>query len=119
MQLKFSDYFRPVFRVAGEEWQRLEQAIVFVYPILRLKTKEDDTELHFDFSFQKVTPVYFAYSFPFSYEECEKMLKATAKEVKLLKNIYYKDEIIIKSPEGRSVHLLTVTSVDDKLDWRE
>lgn len=29
-QLKFSDYFRPVYRIGGEEWQRIEQAIVFV-----------------------------------------------------------------------------------------
>ena len=30
IQLKFSDYFRPVYRVADGEWERVEQAIVFV-----------------------------------------------------------------------------------------
>lgn len=36
-----------------------------------------------------------------------------------MKNVYYKDEVIIKSNEGRSVHLLTVSSNDDKLDGKE
>lgn len=47
------------------------------------------------------------------------MLRNTQKESKLLKNIYYKDEIMIRSPEGRSVHLLTVSSNDHKLDYKE
>ena len=90
-QLKFADYFRPVFRVNNEEWQRIESAIVFVPFILRWQTKEDDTELHFDFHFPKASEVFFAYSYPFSYEDNEKMLRNVQKEVKSLKNIYYKD----------------------------
>ena len=30
IKLKFSDYFRPVYRVIDSEWERVEQAIVFV-----------------------------------------------------------------------------------------
>jgi len=40
------------------------------------------------------------------------MLKNIGKEVKNNKNVYYKDEVIIKSCEGRPVHLLTVSSHD-------
>lgn len=39
------------------------------------------------------------------------MLKNIQKEVKGNKNIYYKDEIMVKTTEGRAVHLLTVTSI--------
>ena len=42
------------------------------------------------------------------------MLRNAQKEAKLIKSIYYKDEIMIKTTEGRSVHLLTVTSNDDR-----
>jgi hypothetical protein len=30
IQLKFSDYFRPVYRVIESDWERVDQAIVFV-----------------------------------------------------------------------------------------
>ena len=40
-----------------------------------MQTKEDDTELHFEYVFTSAATVYFAYSFPFSYQECENMLK--------------------------------------------
>ena len=86
---------------------------------LRGETKEDDTELHFEFVFPKHNQVFFAYSYPFSYEDSEKMLRILLKEAKSLKNIYYKDEILIKSYEGRSVHLLTLSSNGDKEDNRE
>ena len=47
------------------------------------------------------------------------MLRNVHKELKSLKNIYFKDEIAIKTVEGRSVHLLTVSSNEDKMDSRE
>ena len=40
-----------------------------------MQTKEDDTELHFEYVFTSAATIYFAYSFPFSYQECENMLK--------------------------------------------
>ena len=47
------------------------------------------------------------------------MLRAVAKESKNMKNIYYKDEVMIKSYEGRLVHLLTVSSNSDKEEEKE
>jgi hypothetical protein len=34
-------------------------------------------------------------------------------EMKKMKSIYYSDEILIKSPEGRNIHLITVSSNDE------
>ena len=75
--------------------------------------------MHFDFVFPKASEVYFAYSYPWSYDDCEKMLRNVYKDTKNMKNVYYKDEIAIRTVEGRSVHLLTVSSHDDKMDGRE
>jgi hypothetical protein len=47
------------------------------------------------------------------------MLKQISKEVKTLKNIYYRDEIMIRSPQGRAVHLLTLSSHDHKAEEQE
>ena len=68
-QSKFLDYFKPVYKY-GEDgnWDRVEQAVTFVIFFL-IQNKDDDTELHFDFSFQKNVEVFFAYSLPFSFEE--------------------------------------------------
>ena len=44
--MKLSEYFRPVFKAGDDNWERVEQAMVFVNLILR-QTKEDDTQLHF------------------------------------------------------------------------
>jgi len=70
--------------------------------------------LHFDFVFSKNTEVFFAYSYPFSFQDCEAFLRYLYKETKSIKTIYYKDEILIKSPEKRPIHLLTVTSIENK-----
>ena len=42
MQMKFSEYFKPVCKAGEDSWDRVEQALVFVIFILR-QTKEDDT----------------------------------------------------------------------------
>ena len=36
-----------------------------------------------------------------------------------MKNIYYHDEILIKSVENRPLHLLTISSTDQKLTHKE
>jgi hypothetical protein len=36
-----------------------------------------------------------------------------------LKGIYFKDEIMIKTAENRPVHLLTISSTDDKEEIKE
>ena len=64
--------------------------------------------------FPKAAEVYFAYSFPFSYEDCEKMLRQLGKEARNLKEVYYRDEVMVNSCEQRSVHLLTISSHDEK-----
>jgi len=42
------------------------------------------------------------------------VLKNAQKDAKLMKGVYYKDEIMIKTPGNRSIHLLTISSADDK-----
>jgi hypothetical protein len=42
------------------------------------------------------------------------VLKNAQRDAKLLKAVYYKDEIMIKTPGNRSIHLLTITSSDEK-----
>lgn len=67
----------------------------------------------------KNAEIFFAFTFPFSFEDCEKMLNANKILAKTYKNIYYHDEVCIRSPQGRSLHLLTISSHDEKLSVRE
>ena len=47
------------------------------------------------------------------------MLSASKILAKANKNIYYHDEVCIRSPQGRPLHLLTISSHDEKMNVRE
>lgn len=73
--------------------------------------KEFEAQFNFHFNFDnKVTPVYFAMSFPYSYGNLMEDLDKIESSVKLLPSIYFKRELMVKSYEGRRVDLLTITS---------
>lgn len=69
--------------------------------------------------FDKNTEAFFAYSYPFSFTECENFLTEIKNSVKTVKSIYYHDEILVKSVENRPLHLLTISSTDQKLTHKE
>ncbi len=39
-----------------------------------------------------------------------------ANEAKKIKSVYYCDEVLIRSPEGRRIHLVTVTSSEGETE---
>lgn len=76
----------------------------------------------FEFSFEKTDPsekTYFAFSYPFSYEESQNHLYSLHKKFLFDSDIYFHREILIKSPENRNIDLITITSHEGKLNDRE
>jgi len=63
--------------------------------------------------------VYFAFSYPFSYEESQKCLNTLQKQFLFDSDIYFHREILTKSPEERNIDLVTITSQEGKLNERE
>ncbi|EGD80021.1 hypothetical protein PTSG_13020 [Salpingoeca rosetta] len=68
----------------------------------------------------------FAFCYPFSYTECEHMLASYDKRFNHEASaadagVYFHREVVCKSRDGRSVHLVTITANDDGLsvDQRE
>ena len=63
--------------------------------------------------------MYFAFSYPFSYEESQKCLNTLQKQFLFDSDIYFHREILTKSPEERNIDLVTITSQEGKLNERE
>lgn len=76
----------------------------------------------FEFLFEHLTPldkVFFAFSYPFSYEESQTYINLLQKQFLFDSEIYFHREIIIKSPENRNIDLITITSHEGKQNERE
>ncbi len=54
----------------------------------------------------------FALIYPYSYKRCQMFLDKLQAQWKGDKNIYFHKEVLIKSPEGRNINLLTISSYD-------
>lgn len=69
-QLKSQKLYRPVYRVQGEEWRRLEHDITGM-----VLNDEDELILTFDYEFPSESArIEFAYTYPYSYKECQQDL---------------------------------------------
>ena len=64
---------------------------------------------------------YFAFSYPFTYQECQEMLGSLELRYDRseVDEIYFKRELLTKSIEGRRVDLLTITSRHGASNQRE
>jgi len=75
--------------------------------------------MQFEHEFNSSSSTYFALTYPFSYEDCQELLKSY--EVMLTGNpsIYFNRELLIYSKERRHVDLLTISSVGNTETVRE
>lgn len=76
----------------------------------------------FDFAFNNLSSdekIYFAFSYPFSYEENQNYLSFLQKRFLFDSEIYFHRETLIHSPENRNIDLITISSHEGKLNERE
>ena len=59
--------------------------------------------------------VYFAFSYPFSYSDSQRMLESLETEYKDDPEIYFHRDKIALSPQERIIDLLTISSHDGKM----
>ncbi|CAM9283901.1 unnamed protein product [Pylaiella littoralis] len=117
----------PVFRLSGNpNWARLKQKVVF-------EEEGRHLQLEFQFRFTRDSEeVLFAFCFPYSYDDCNKDIERCEDQARrdgmavqaLLTpqpgpTGYFHRELLIRTPEGRRVDLLTVTDCHGILDERE
>ena len=100
--------FRPAYRIGDlGTWRKLKDPA----EIIQVSAKELEAHFIFDFDFDnKITPVYFAMSFPYTYEDLQMSLDVADDRMKDQKLIYYRRDLLIKSVEGRRIDLLTISS---------
>lgn len=120
----YNQDLRPLVRVPSRsaEWERLRQPSTFCF--------ESDV-LQLDFCYTPVSSddVYFAFFYPFTYTDEQRILDRVASKhqfrratvsSRVPKNrIYFHRELLVRSVEGRRVELLTVTSCEGALSERE
>ncbi|CAN0189002.1 unnamed protein product [Ectocarpus sp. 12 AP-2014] len=120
----------PVFRMSGNpNWARLKQKAIF---------EEEGRHLQLQFQFRFTRDweeVLFAFCFPYSYDDCNKDLECCEDQACLARRDgmavqplitprpgptgYFHRELLIRTPEGRRIDLLTVTDCSGILNERE
>ena len=108
----FREGMKPVYRTNGR-WERIPGSISF-------NLNEDDQnsmELSFSHSVLKGEN-FFAFTYPWSYTDHKDLLKSV-KEICANRLIYYHEENLINSLEGRSCDCVTITSTDRMLEETE
>lgn len=60
---KSPDSYKPVYKSKDGIWKRINQ------PALIITKESGELEINFDFMFEDSDPVYFAFSYPWTYEE--------------------------------------------------
>lgn len=51
----------------------------------------------------------FAFTYPYSYEDCETLVNSLASKYRKHPEIYFCDEVLCHTSETRKVHLITIT----------
>ncbi|XP_076315818.1 cytosolic carboxypeptidase-like protein 5 [Tachypleus tridentatus] len=124
----FSQGMAPVYRVIPGKatWQRIPNKPSY-------SVKEGNFVLTFlhKLPSHSTATTYFAFTFPFSYNECQEMLTQLDKQFgsglyldpsdpsSSIDNIYYCREVLCYSLDGHKVELVTVTSLKGMLEERE
>ena len=95
----------------------------FINPIKtdQKKTEEKGVEVSFSFQFKSTVKEYwFAFCYPWSYEENKLFLNNLKESLKdNQENIYFHKETIVLTKEKRNMHVVTVTSNTWILDEKE
>ena len=71
------------------------------------------------FSYPPSETTYFAFTFPFSYEETIQQMDEVQARIANQPNIYFNREILYYSLEGRKMELITISSQDNITEERE
>ena len=64
------------------------------------------------FAYPETATTYFAFTFPFSYEDSLELTDEIERKLKNQHNVYFNREILYYSLEGRPMELLTISSRD-------
>ncbi|KAM3136319.1 Cytosolic carboxypeptidase-like protein 5 [Paramecium bursaria] len=108
----FREGMQPVYR-GNNEWQRIK--LPCQYRLL----PEGPFELTFRHHFTSQQKIYFAFSYPWSYQESEFLTKQLEDQSKNLQDIYFKNNTLMYSKEGRKITLLTITTNNNQLKYEE
>jgi len=69
---------------------------------------------------QESDEVFFAFTYPFSFEDSETLIENIEEKLKAgIDGIYFKKETLVYSREGRPVRMLTITGKNKMLESRE
>lgn len=63
--------------------------------------------------------IFFAFSYPFSYKECQDMVNQFNETYANDPDIYFHHEVFTRSSHKRRINLLTISSHDEKLEEQE
>lgn len=84
---------------------------------------KDSTNLVLTFSYRFMesenTVVYFAFSYPYSYNTCQCFLSDLNEQFKSDADIYYHQEELVHTPLNRIVNLITISNHEHKTDSPE
>jgi hypothetical protein len=84
------------------------------------RTEEEENYIVFRHTFEyNNETTYFAFTFPFSYTDCQTMLEELDIKYDNHSKIYYHRELLTNSIEGRKIDLITISSFKDITDTRE
>ena len=82
-----------------------------------LSQDEDKTRVrvHFKHRFEyDDEEVFFAFTYPYGYEQCQEMLASLDAKFGHHASVYYKRELLCESLEGKRVDLLTITNFPEQ-----
>jgi len=104
----------PVYSstTTNHEWRYLPT------PLKDLNLIKNTLEVTFEYKFTPQDtegPVFFAFSFPYTYTKCEEYFTRLEKEYSNDPDIYYKRELLTYSLEGRNIDLVTITAHDPSI----
>ena len=111
----FSSGMKPVYRCTSTgEWKRIPGKCSY-----QCTNKEFSIEFVHVFNSLPDEKVFFAFTFPFSYTDCEDKLNRLQAKYGSHPSIYFHRETAILSCESRKMELLTITSHTNKTEERE
>ena len=102
---------RPVVKRAPgmSKYERLPEACTY--------TPDDSgasLEWRYEFT-QEEEVAFFAFTYPYTYTECEAKIKELAEKAQGMDDVYFHNNKLLPSPQGRNVHLLTISSLQGQM----
>ena len=113
----YNSGFKPVYKVSPSDDHNWE----YIPGNISWKVATDGFQIRFDHRFEWDTDqtVYFAFSYPFSYQEWIEKIDRIEEACEGSENIYFYREWLAHSLENRQVELLTITDFSEITDEEE